>query len=39
VVVPHPIQQNKVERTNVGNVVGFIRSGGLHKKKDCPNPP
>ncbi len=25
VVVPHPIQQNKVEKTNIGGVVGFTR--------------
>jgi hypothetical protein len=24
-VVPHPIQENKVEKKNVGGVVGFIR--------------
>jgi hypothetical protein len=38
VVVPHPIQQNKVERINVGGVVGLTRRRivPIHHKPQLP---
>jgi hypothetical protein len=37
-VLPHPIQQNKVERKNVGGVVGFTRrmTIPIHHKPQFP---
>jgi hypothetical protein len=38
-VVPDPIQQNKVEKKNVGGVVGFTRRKTIpiHHKPQLPN--